>query len=243
MSSHAVVADKKRDSSAEPRRRSSRPASTGTTAALGGEPRVSLLPNEVHDFHKARRIRRRLTGAALVALIIVGLGISGAFVLSTSSEAALAAARDRTLQLTVEEAEYAELRQVQSGIALVQAGQQVGASTEVDWKTYLQNLAATLPEGVTITTVGIDTASPFVDYPQSSVPLEGSRIATLTFDAVSPTLPSIPTWLDGLATLPGFADATPGSVSSQEGGAYVVNIIMHINSDAFELRFAEEESE
>jgi len=243
MSSHAIVAaEKKRDAMAEPRRRSARPT-TGVTSALGGEPRVSLLPDEVHDFHKARRVRRRLVGAALAALIVVGVGIAGAFVLSTSAEAALAAARERTLQLTEQEAEFSELRQVQSGIALVEAGQQVGASTEVDWKKYLQNLASTLPAGVTITTVGIDTASPFVDYAQSTIPLEGSRIATLTFAAMSPTLPSIPAWLDGLATLPGFADATPGSVAGQEDGSYIVNITMHINSDAFESRFAQEESE
>ena len=83
----------------------------------------------------------------------------------------------------------------------------------------------------------VDSATAFLDYAQSTVPLEGSRVGTLVFTAMSPGLPSIPGWLDGLATLKGFADAVPGSVSYQDDGTYLVNITMHINSDAFSLRF------
>ncbi len=240
MSSHAApTPGRGAGTLPEKRRRNPRPGD-GSPAALGGEPRVSLLPAEVHDFHRARLVRRRLVGFFIVAVIVVAAGVAGAFVLSTAAQAARDAAQAETLALVTQEAEYAELRKVQSGIALVEAGQLVGASTEIDWKTYLENLQETLPDGVVITSVGIDTASPFADYAQSGVPLEGSRVATVTFAANSPSLPSIPVWLDGLATLTGFADATPGSLAQQSDGSYVVNITMHINSDAFALRFAEE---
>jgi hypothetical protein len=113
----------------------------------------------------------------------------------------------------------------------------VGAAPEIDWKDYLGKLQQTLPAGVAIQSVLIVSSSPLVDFPQSTVPLQGSRVANLNFGASSPTLPSIPDWLDGLGTLVGFVDAVPNSVEIQPDGSYLVNITMHINQDAFSLRF------
>ena len=241
MSSHAMVAT---PAEATPRR-ASRGAARSTVGtrngALGGEPRVSLLPAEVNDFHKARAVRRKLGVGVVAVVVLVVAGIGGAFLLSMNAQAQLEASRAASLDLVAQEATFADLRQAKTGIALVEAGQRVGASTEIDWKSYLENLQATLPAGVVINSVMVDSASPFIDYAQSTVPLEGSRVATLIFTATSPTLPTIPNWLDGLGTLTGFADATPGSVSIQPDGTYLVNITMHINSDAFALRFAPEE--
>jgi hypothetical protein len=96
---------------------------------------------------------------------------------------------------------------------------------------------ATLPINVTLDTVNIDSATPFAPYTQATAPLQGSRIATLSFTAKSSTLPEVPTWLIALATLPGYADATPGSVTRNATGTYSVNITMHINQAAFTHRF------
>lgn len=244
MSSHALVAPRaaEREEGRATRKATkpfSRSASSKGPGALGGEPRVSLLPAEVNDFHRARTARRRLGGAVVAVLLLVAVGIAGAYYLQMDAQAKLAAAQATTVDLVAQEAQFAELRTVKTGTALIKAGQMVGASTEIDWKSYLENLQATLPAGVAITDVTLDSASPFVDYAQSTVPLEGSRVATLNFTAVSATIPSVPDFLDGLAKLPGFADAVPGSLVTQEGG-YLVTITMHINSDAFTHRFSEE---
>jgi Tfp pilus assembly protein PilN len=207
--------------------------------ALGGEPRVSLLPPEVNDAKHLRAARGRLIAAVFLVFVIVVAGTVGAFFLRVAAEASLNGARSAGESLTVEQQKYVKLQKIESGIALIQAGQQVGASTEIDWQKYLEKLQATLPAGVVIKTVSIESASPLVDYTQSTVPLEGSRVATLTFTATSPTLPTIPDWLDGLSELVGFADAVPGTVTLQDDGAYSVNITMHINSEAFALRYAE----
>lgn len=243
MSSHALVAPSAADREEGRVRKSTRAlgrsAAPKAQAALGGEPRVSLLPTEVNDFHRERAVRRRLGGAIVAVLLLVAVGIGGAYYLQMDAQAKLATAQATTVSLAAQEAEFSELRTVKTGTALIEAGQKVGASTEIDWKAYLENLQATLPAGVAITSVTIDSASPFTDYAQSTVPLEGSRVATLNFTAISATIPSVPDFLDGLAKLPGFADAVPGSLVTQEGG-YLVNITMHINSDAFTHRFSEE---
>lgn len=241
MSSHALVVPQAEERS-EKRSRSLGRANAGPAARgpLGGEPRVSLLPAEVNDFHKARTVRRRLFIGIVFVVLIVLAAVAGSYVLSMAAQASLDTARTNQQALLAQEAQFSELRAAKSGIALIEAGQYVGASTEIDWKTYLESLEATLPDGVAIRSVTVDSASPFADYDQSTVPLEGSRVATLVFSAVSPGLPTIPSWLDGLGTLKGFADAVPGSVNAQDDGSYLVNITMHINSEAFALRFPAE---
>jgi len=242
VSSHALVMPRSADRADRAEaRKSTRASSSARGGALGGEPRVSLLPAEVNDFQKAKAIRRRLGAGVVFLVLIVLAGVAGAYYLATNAHAQVEAARANQASLLAQEVQFSDLRTAKSGIALIEAGQYVGASTEIDWKGYLESLQATLPSGVLINSVTIDSATPFVDYAQSTVPLEGSRVATLVFTAMSPGLPSIPSWLDGLGTLEGFADAVPGSVTVQTDGTYLVNITMHINSDAFALRFPGED--
>lgn len=245
MSSHALVMPRSSDrgerGAGRTLGRSKATSQSSGGGALGGEPRVSLLPAEVNDFQRARAVRRRLGLGVVFVILVVLAGLAGTFYLANTSHVALLNAQNNQAALVAQELQFADLRAAQSGITLIEAGQYVGASTEIDWKSYLETLAGTLPENVVIKSFQIDSANPFVDYAQSSTPLEGSRVATLVFTASSPGLPSIPTWLDGLGTLTGFADAVPGSVNVQEDGSYLVNITMHINSDAFALRFPGED--
>ena len=131
---------------------------------------------------------------------------------------------------------------IQSETASVEAAQKVGASTEIDWKDYLTKVQSTLPTGVTITSVSIDSATPLESYAQSTGTLQGPRIATLTFTATSPSIPSVPDWLDSLAGLRGYVDASPGSVEKDSTtSTYKASITMHINQKAFDGRFASAE--
>jgi hypothetical protein len=101
---------------------------------------------------------------------------------------------------------------------------------------------ATLPASVTITAVDVESSTPMAVYAQPTTPLQGSRVATISFTATSSVLPDVPAWLTSLATLPGYADALPGSVQlDSTSGVYTANITMHVNSDAFSKRFSTDE--
>jgi hypothetical protein len=145
--------------------------------------------------------------------------------------------------LLTQRGEYSDLLAVQERLDLGRAAQTVGASPEIDWSGYLRELQTTLPGGVDLTAVTIDSASPVQVYEQPTGPLEGPRVATLTFTANSETLPDVPVWLDALRTMPAFVDAVPNSVTRDDGGSYLVNITMHIGADAFSGRFAPEGTE
>ena len=210
-----------------------------TVLVIGGVPRVDLLPPEVKARRKAKAIHRLLGyGVAAVALVVVA-AIGGVSALGLQAQAQLSSAQLQTGVILAQQKKYLEVRQVQREVSLVQAAQQVGASTEISWKDYLMKVQSTLPANVVIKTVTIDSATPLAIYAQPTAPLQGARVATLTFEATSPTLPEVQVWLTALATLPGFADATPGSVSlDPTNNVYTAKITMHINEAAFDGRFA-----
>ncbi len=210
---------------------------------VGRAPRVNLLPQSIRDEHRQSKARRRLLVGLGGVTLVVALGVGGALQFSAAAQAELDAERAQTLLLLTERGEFADLIAVQERLALGRAAQTVGAATEIDWSGYLGELRRTLPGGVSLTAVTIDSASPVQVYEQPTGPLQGPRVATLTFTANSRTLPDVPVWLDALRTLPAYVDAVPNSVTRDEGGSYLVNITMHIGADAFSGRFAAEGTE
>jgi hypothetical protein len=208
---------------------------------IGGDPRIDLLPPEVRSERRAKNVRRRLGLCVIGVVAIVVAGSGAATALAVQAQTELLAEQGRTAVLVAEQGKYVSVRKVQEHVALVEAAQQVGASTEIDWKGYLDKVQATLPASVFIQTVNIDAATPLAVYPQPTAPLQGARIATIAFSATSAALPEVPAWLTSLATLPGYADALPGSVTRDETTKeYTVEITMHINEAAFSQRFAPE---
>lgn len=205
---------------------------------IGGESKVDLLPQELRVKRKGKVLRRRL--GFLVILVAVLVTGASALVRAQASQAKvdLSIEQSNAQSILLQQRKYGEVKKIQTQAETIQAAQQVGTSTEINWKNYLISVQSTLPPNVSLDSVNIDSATPFATYAQASAPLQGERIATLSFTAISSTLPQVPQWLVALATLPGYSDANPGSVNRTETGSYSVNITMHINQAAFTNRFA-----
>ena len=206
--------------------------------AVGQESRVDLLPPELRIKRKAKVVHRRLGFLVFLVAVLVAGGIALGHAQAVQAKLTLSIEQSNTRALLIQQRKYGEVQLIQKQVASIQAAQQVGTSTEIDWQKYLISVQSTLPPNVTVDSVNIDAATPFATYAQASAPLQGARIATLSFTARSSTLPQVPQWLVALATLRGFADANPGSVTRNENGTYAVNITMHINQAAFSNRFA-----
>ncbi|MDN4643474.1 type IV pilus assembly protein PilM [Arthrobacter sp. PsM3] len=208
--------------------------------AFGGERRVDLLPTELRRLVAAKKVRERLVLAVVAVLVVMVLGSGAANVAAMQARSGLLAEQAQTNALLAEQTKYLDVRKVQAEVARIKAALRTGASTEIAWKPYLDAVQKTLPGNVTIETVKIDSSSPVTPYAQSTAPLQGARVATLSFSARSPTLPAVPTWLTSIQTLPGFADALPDTLAKNDDGSYTVNITMHINEGAFSKRFPAE---
>ncbi|RDV43123.1 hypothetical protein DOE76_19450 [Leifsonia sp. ku-ls] len=206
---------------------------------IGGVPRADLLPPEVRARRKALALRRSLLLGVVGVAAVVALGVAGSFAYDLQANAALAMEQTRTTDLLKQQAKYSDVRAMKEDIKLLQAAQEVGASTEIQWKAYLDKVQATLPGGVLVQTVQIDSASPMAPFLQGTTPFEGPRVATITFTATTDSFPSTSQWLTALEGLPGYVDATPNSVSRDDGsGTYTVSITMHVNADVYDGRFA-----
>lgn len=205
---------------------------------LGREPRVDLLPPEVHAQAKNAGVRRLLIYILIGVIVLVIAGTAAATLGALSAQRGLASEQARTQDLLAQQGGYVKVRGVQADVSAAEAAQRVGASSEIDWQNYIDRVQASLPHSVVLVTVDTDSISPMAVYAQATTPLQGPRVATLSFTASSPTLPDVAAWLDALGTLPGFADATPGSVVGGPGG-YTVSIVMHINKEAYSNRFVQ----
>jgi hypothetical protein len=203
---------------------------------VGGQPRANLLPPEIILKRKQLKTRRALRFGVVLVALATAAACAGTFGIASVAQLSASSAQDRLTQLVAEQGEYKEVRDVQDTIGTITAGQLVGSSTEIDWKEYLTALQGTLPEGVVLTNVTIQSGTPMAAFAQSDGPLQGARVAALTFTATSPVLPTIPDWLRSMAKLPGFVDATPGSVQAEDG-LYTADVLMHIDAEAFSMRF------
>ena len=213
-------------------------ASHDSELILGGEPRVSLLPPEVAAEARGRTLRRGLVLATGGVMVIVAVGVVAAVWNSAQSIVRLADAQSVSAELLSEQQTYISVREVQGHVDLARAAREVGSATEIDWKAYLLDVRSLLPADVTIDGVDISSSSPLELYPQATSPLQPSRVATLDLTLSSPGLPAVPEWLDALATLPGFADASPGSIALGENGSYKVGVKLHVNEKAYSGRFS-----
>jgi Tfp pilus assembly protein PilN len=211
---------------------------------IGGPARANLLPPEVGLAAKGRVLRRNAIALIILAVLVVIAGYAGGTFLALGAQAQLDAATARTQALIAEQGKYAEVRQVTTMLETATAAKQVGTSTEIDWKAYLEDIQASLPAGTLVTNVVAETATPLSTFAQPAVPLQGNRIGELTFTATSKSLPDVEKWLQALAELNGYVDASPGSVSlNDDTGTYEVSITMHIDEDALLLRYDDEARE
>lgn len=208
---------------------------------LGAAPRVSLMPPELGERNRQLGVQRGLRLLMFTVIVLVIAAIGGAWYLAFSANLQMQAEQARTADLLLEQQQYADVQAAIRDVQLGEAALRVGGSTEIDWKDYLSRVQASLPEGVVLDSFTVDAATVTQQYPQSSIPLQGARIATLQFSAISPTLPEIPAWLTALRDLPGFVDATPGSVSRAGDGRYTASIEMHIDAEAYSNRLTTEE--
>lgn len=200
--------------------------------------RVDLLPPEVKAARRNDAIGRRLLIVLVVVIALVATAIGGSTVMAMQANSTLSAAQAETASLAQQQQQYAKVRAVQSQIALTEAGQEVGASTEIDWQAFLDKVRAVTGGGLAITGISFDSASPLAAYQQSTVPLEGARVATVTIQVSAPNLDAVSAWLTQLSGLPAVADVSPGAITL-DGSGYTASAIMHLNDSAYDGRFAQ----
>jgi Tfp pilus assembly protein PilN len=204
--------------------------STQTVQSAGAVamPRVNLMPPEIAEGERLRRIQMALGGAVLVsAVLVAGLYVHEKSGVS-SARSELQAAQT---QHTALNAKLASLNMVQQTFAEVQAKQGLlsqAMGQEIRWSYVLNDLSFRIPSNVWLTAVsatettagttsGTTTTTPTTTTLTGSTP--ASTIGSITFDGVGFRHDDVATWLDSLAREKGFTDPTFSNSSESAIGA------------------------
>ena len=136
-----------------------------------------------------------------------------------NAQSDLATEQHRTSDLLMEQRKYVAVTQVKDRLLLAQGAFTSASSTEILWADYLALIAGATPEGVTITSLTTDTASPVTGPAAIADPLQQEGLGVITVGATSATRPDVTSWSRALNRVPGLGDARilVSSVTGEEG--------------------------
>lgn len=209
---------------------------------LGGEPRVFLLPPEAALREKARGMRRLSIVLLVLVIVLVGAGYGWASYTNADAQNALTLSQAQTKSLVAQRQKYAKATSVAALVSGVSESKILGASTEVLWADLVSAVRASLPEGVLIESATMKSRAPWEPEFTPAGPLRQPRVATLSFVISSPTILDATEIVRALVNVPGFADATPDSVT-QADGIYSTTVTLNVNEKALSNRFAKDTTE
>jgi Tfp pilus assembly protein PilN len=204
---------------------------TVQTAGVAAMPRVNLMPPEIAEAERFRRLQAVMVLAVLVAVAIV----AGLYMHARSG---VSAAKQ---QLSLAQAQHDSLQTKLNGLSQVsatydavrskQALLQQAMGQEIRWSYVLNDLSFRVPVNVWLTNVSAtESTAPGATTSSSSsstTPLPGAPSATIgaiEFDGVAMKHDNVAAWLDALAKEKGFTQPTfSGSTESVIGSRGVTN--------------------
>lgn len=215
------------------------PPRTSAKQAVGGEPRVQLLPPSVRERERARASMRLGVLLVVLGIVVGGAIVALGFLRQVSTDLALQAANAQTAELLSQRAQYSEATQVASTIANVEETQQTMTSYEIDFAELLGRLQARLGAGMAITQLTATVQAPW------GVPLAGEdvlappRIANIELSVTSATIGEGTAFRDALVDLPGYSSATLLDTAVGTDGTVTTHLTLALATDAVSGRFEE----
>jgi Tfp pilus assembly protein PilN len=189
-------------------------------------PRVNLLPAEILEARRFRRMQGLLGAAVTLTLALAVLAVWWSQRAVSDAEEELAAVQARTTELQKQEQEYAD---VPKTIAEVEAAQEARAyvmANDILWHRYLGDLMSRKPDDVTFDSVTLTVSPPAAATDTAATaqteaaaaenPLIEPGIGTVTLEGDADSYHDVAAWLDFLSALDGFGTSTLASADAGE---------------------------
>jgi hypothetical protein len=205
---------------------------------IAGEPRVQLMPPSVRVQAKNRETRRMLVLLIILAMVVVGAGMTWAFTRQLDAAAALAAAQNRTAALLAEQATYADAARVAGLVATTEEAQRMLTAGEVDWAAVMADLKTYAPADVAFSGAILTAPAPWEPALVPEGPLRAARVATVELTIASPSYANAAVFVANVRLNPTVADVTITS-STAEGDGYVTTVSITLNDKVLKTRFDE----
>lgn len=221
---------------------------TLTPTRLAQMPRVNLLPPEIAEAAKLKRLKVMLGALLLGAMAVVVLIYLVVSSQIGGAEEDLAVAQADGAKLQADVATYAEVPQVLLAVDTAQANLATAMTPEIRWSFYLNDLSLTIPK---TTRLGSMTAVNEAAAGQltGSVVEEGAvsplgqvSMGSITFTGKSTDFDAVAAWLQSLAKTEGYLEPTVQVVTKAEeadtaGTFYSVESSTQLSLEAASGRF------
>ena len=189
---------------------------TRADITLDSLPRVNLLPPEIAERRRFRRIQVGLGGAVLGAVGVVALLYVSAASSVSSAQTDLDSATATGAQLRAETAKYAQVTAVYERAAAAQAMLTQAMGEEVRYSRFLNDLSLSIPENVWVKNLAFtQAASP------AALGSTTPGIGSVTVTGVGFSHDDVAVWLESLAsqkayTNPYFTNSTEALLGSRK---------------------------
>lgn len=188
------------------------------TAGVAAMPRVNLMPPEIAEAERFRRLQLAMGGAVVLAAVAVGglyhhakSGISAAQGEVTTAQAQSTSLNTKLHSLSSVSATYESVTAKQ-GLLQQAMGQ------EIRWSYFLNDLSYRIPSNVWLTAVSASEGST-TTATTATTATSDTAVGSMAFNVVGMKHDDIATWLDALAKEKGFANPTFSSSVEDAIGA------------------------
>jgi Tfp pilus assembly protein PilN len=169
---------------------------------------VNLLPPEIHEAAKFRRLQLALGACGVAAVAVVGfLGYSAHHSVAAAKEAlAQSQARQHSLQARL--AGLQSVRDTYTQVAAKEAMLSQAMGNEIRWSYYLSDLSLRIPSNVWLTqiTANESTTGAPTTAAAAATSVMPAGIGTVQFSGIAFSHDDVATWLDALAKEKGFTN-------------------------------------
>ncbi|HET7736643.1 MAG TPA: PilN domain-containing protein [Nocardioidaceae bacterium] len=221
--------------------------STSTVNLLAGLPRVNLLPPEIEQARRFRRVQAGLGAGVLAAVGVVGaltLLANGAV---SDAQSELDAETARGAQLQAQQAQYAEVPLVYAQVEAAQAQLSQAMGKEVRWSYFLNDLSLKVPGKVWLTSMTV-TQNVDADPAAAAVPTDtylSPGIGSVTFQGNGYAHNDVAAWLDALAkqkglTQPYFTSSAKEAIGAQSAVTFTSQAT--ITEEALSQRYTQQKA-
>ena len=182
----------------------------GTTPAA----RVNLLPPEIAEQQRARRVQTGLGLAVVAAAGVVALLYLAQVSKVNDAEEELALAQQQQVRLTAERARLQSVADVYAQVAAREALVRQALANDIAWSNYLNDLMLTIPDNVWLTSMVAAQGAPA----GAVAPGTPRGIGSVSFSGMAFDHDDVATWLEVLARQKGYANPYFSSSTETEVG-------------------------
>ena len=219
---------------------------TLTAARVAELPRVNLLPPEIAQASRLRRLQIVLGLGLLVVLGLVAmlfLWVSGQV---NAADVELADAQAVGASLQADVAEYAEVPAVNAQVDAAQTALVAAMLPEIRWSFFLNDLSLTIPQSSRLTslTATNGAAAAQLGGVSAALPTQLGQptLGTMTFAGKTSSFDGVASWLQSLARQDGYIDPTLQAVAKDaegttQGTVYTVSSSTSLSLEAASKRF------